>query len=119
MGWTILFDISERGLGDRSRRKSYDGFTPVGPWLVTADEVPDWRDLQIEFRLNGVVRQQVRAGEMIVSVPQMIAYASKVMTLVPGDIITTGAPPGVGRIQSGDELVGTITGLGSLSVDVA
>lgn len=119
LGWTVLFDITERGSGDRSRRKSYDGFTPMGPWLTTADEVQDWRDLQIELRLNGDLRQSTRAGEMLVGVPEMIAYASRVMTLNPGDVITTGAPPGVGAVRPGDRLEGRIDGVGRLEVSFA
>lgn len=118
LGWTILLDITERGSGDRSRRKSYDGFTPIGPWVTTADEIPDWRDLRIELRLNGEVRQEVKAGEMLVSVPEIIAHASTIMTLFPGDVITTGAPPGVGRIEPGDDVEVEITGLAGMAIHV-
>ncbi|MBX3093462.1 MAG: fumarylacetoacetate hydrolase family protein [Cryobacterium sp.] len=117
-GWTILLDITERGKGDRSRRKSYDGFTPIGPWVVTADEVDSWQDMAIVMRLNDIVRQDVRAGDMLVSVPQIIANASRVMTLNPGDVITTGAPPGVGKIESGDRIDAKISGIGQLLIDV-
>ncbi len=118
LGWTILLDITERGSGDRSRRKSYDGFTPIGPWIVTSDEVSSWEDLPIVMYLNGVVRQDVRAGDMLVSVPQLIANISRVMTLVPGDVVTTGAPPGVGKIEPGDQIVATIGEIGALTVNV-
>ena len=118
-GWTILLDITERGVGDRSRRKSYDGFTPIGPWLTLSDEVPAWQDLEIDMKLNGVTRQQVRAGDMIVPVPEIIRSASAVMTLFPGDIITTGSPPGVGKIERGDRINASISGLGTLNVTVA
>jgi 2-keto-4-pentenoate hydratase/2-oxohepta-3-ene-1,7-dioic acid hydratase in catechol pathway len=119
LGYTILLDVTLRGDGDRSRRKSYDGFTPIGPWLTTADDVPDWRELGIRLWLNGEQRQSVRAGEMTVSVPAIVAYASRVMTLRPGDVIATGAPPGVGRIVPGDRVRAEIGGLGSLEVTVA
>lgn len=118
-GWTILLDMTLRGEGDRSRRKSYDGFTPMGPWMVTADEIPAWEDLQITLWLNGEVRQDVKASEMIRSVPQLIAHASSVMTLQPGDIIATGAPPGVGSVEPGDHVKATITGIGTLEVTFA
>jgi 2-keto-4-pentenoate hydratase/2-oxohepta-3-ene-1,7-dioic acid hydratase in catechol pathway len=118
-GWTILLDITERGVGDRSRRKSYDGFTPIGPWLTLSDEVPAWQDLEIDMKLNGVTRQHVRAGDMIVPVPEIIRRASAVMTLFPGDIITTGSPPGVGKIERGDRINASISGLGTLEVTVA
>lgn len=117
-GWTILLDITERGKGDRSRRKSYDGFTPIGPWIVTADEIDSWEDLRIVMNLNDVVRQDVRAGDMLVSVPQIIANASQVMTLNPGDVVTTGAPPGVGKIEPGDRIEANISGIGQLLVDI-
>jgi 2-keto-4-pentenoate hydratase/2-oxohepta-3-ene-1,7-dioic acid hydratase in catechol pathway len=117
-GWTILLDITERGVGDRSRRKSYDGFTPIGPWLTLADDIPAWQDLEIDMKLNGVTRQHIRAGEMIVPVPEIIQRASSVMTLLPGDIISTGSPPGVGRIQRGDRIDANISGLGTLEVAI-
>lgn len=118
LGWTILLDVTERGHGDRSRRKSYDGFTPIGPWVTTADEVANWRDLRIELRLNGEVRQDVKAGEMLVPVPDIIAHASSIMTLYPGDVIATGAPPGVGKIEPGDVVDVEITGLGGMTIHV-
>lgn len=117
-GWTILLDITLRGVGDRSRRKSYDGFTPIGPWLTLPDEVPAWQDLEIDMKLNGVARQQVCAGDMIVPVPEIIQRASAVMTLFPGDVLSTGSPPGVGRIQRGDRIDANISGLGSLEVSI-
>ena len=116
IGWTILLDMTLRGEGDRSRRKSYDGFTPVGPWMATAEQVPSWEDLQITLWLNGDVRQDVKAGEMIRSVPELIAHASSVMTLVPGDVIATGAPPGVGSVAQGDQVKASIAGIGTLEV---
>ncbi|WP_224400993.1 fumarylacetoacetate hydrolase family protein [Pseudonocardia sp. ICBG1034] len=118
LGWTVLLDITERGKGDRSRRKSYDGFTPVGPWLVTRDEAGDWTELAISLRRNGELAQQVKAGEMLVGVPEIIARASRVMTLQPGDVIATGAPAGVGQIEPGDRLDATIDGIGTLTVTV-
>lgn len=117
-GYTIALDITVRGTGDRSRRKSYPSFTPLGPWLTTADEVGDWRELGIELSVNGDVRQQVSCAEMLVSVPGIVAYASQVMTLEPGDVILTGAPPGVGPIAVGDVVDVSIGGLGSLELPV-
>lgn len=118
LGWTILLDMTVRGAGDRSRRKSYDGFTPVGPWLVTSEEVPDWKALRIELRCNGELRQNALAGDMTVPVPDIIEQASRVMTLLPGDVITTGSPPGVGPVHSGDRVETTVTGLGRLCIDI-
>jgi 2-keto-4-pentenoate hydratase/2-oxohepta-3-ene-1,7-dioic acid hydratase in catechol pathway len=119
LGYTILIDMTLRGQGDRSRRKSYDGFTPIGPWLVTADEVGDYRAMQIQLWLNGEQRQNVYASEMMTDIPGIIAYASSVMTLYPGDVITTGAPPGVGQVHPGDRLKVEISRVGPFELTFA
>lgn len=95
-GCTCLIDLSARGKGDRSRRKSYDGFTPLGPWIVTADEIPDPQDLAIQLWVDGVLRQDGRTSQMTYSIAELVGYASRVMTLHPGDVIATGTPAGVG-----------------------
>ena len=118
LGYTILLDITVRGDGDRSRRKSYDGFTPIGPYLVTADEIGDPHNLRIELWVNGQKRQDVNSGDMLTNIPQMIAYASRVMTLYPGDVFTTGSPPGVGKIEDGDTMVTTIEKIGEMTQPV-
>ncbi|WP_155058235.1 fumarylacetoacetate hydrolase family protein [Streptomyces blattellae] len=118
LGYTILIDVTVRGDGDRTRRKSYDTFTPVGPWLVTADEVGDPQDLDITLDVNGESRQSVNTRTMKVPVAQMIAYASSVMTLHPGDLLTTGSPPGVGAINPGDRLDAHIEKIGSMQLGV-
>jgi 2-keto-4-pentenoate hydratase/2-oxohepta-3-ene-1,7-dioic acid hydratase in catechol pathway len=118
-GYTIGLDITVRGEGDRSRRKSYDTFSPVGPWVTTADEAGDPGDLDIHLEVNGVERQHVSTSTMIAKVPAIVAYASSVMTLVPGDLIFTGAPPGVGPIHPGDVIDVRISRLGSMRVRVA
>ena len=118
VGYTIGLDITLRGKADRSRRKSYDTFSPLGPWLVTRDEAGDPADLRIELDRNGVRRQQVAAGDMLVPVSRIVAYASAVMTLLPGDVIFTGAPPGVGPIAPGDQLRVRISRLGEMEVGV-
>ncbi len=115
LGYTILIDVTVRGDGDRSRRKSYDGFTPIGPYLVTADEIGDPHSLRIELWVNGEKRQDVSSGDMLVRIPAMIAYASRVMTLCPGDVFTTGSPPGVGKIEDGDTMVTQIERIGRLT----
>src|SRR5579883_2932915 len=115
LGYTILLDITVRGDGDRSRRKSYDGFTPIGPYLVTADEIGDPHSLRIELWVNGEKRQDVSSGDMLVRIPAMIAYASRVVTLCPGDVFTTGSPPGVGKIEDGDTMVTQIERIGRLT----
>jgi len=115
LGYTILIDVTVRGEGDRSRRKSYDTFTPIGPYLVTADEIGDPHALRIELWVNDQKRQDVNSGEMLVKIPEMIAYASRVMTLCPGDVFTTGSPAGVGQIHDGDTLVTQISKIGRMT----
>jgi 2-keto-4-pentenoate hydratase/2-oxohepta-3-ene-1,7-dioic acid hydratase in catechol pathway len=117
-GYTLGLDITVRSEGDRSRRKSYDTFSPLGPWLVTADEVGDPGDLDILLSVNGAERQHVHTSTMITKVPAIVAYASSVMTLLPGDLIFTGAPPGVGPIRPGDEIVTSITRIGTMRLRV-
>lgn len=114
LGYTICLDMTVRGAGDRSRRKSYDTFTPIGPWITTADEVGDPHDLHIHLDVNGQTRQDVRSGTMDTKIPGIIAYASSIFTLNPGDVITTGAPPGVNQVHDGDEMVATISKVGTM-----
>lgn len=114
MGYLIGLDITVRSAADRSRRKSHDTFSPVGPWLTTADEIPDPGALDIRLECGGRLRQSVNTGTLLTSVPHIVAYASTMMTLVPGDLIFTGAPPGVGPITAGDVLDTSITGLGHM-----
>lgn len=115
LGYTILLDITVRGDGDRSRRKSYDGFTPIGPYVVTADEIGDPHNLHIQLWVNGQTKQDVNSGDMLVKIPEMISYASKVFTLNPGDVFTTGSPPGVGQIHAGDTMVTEIEKIGRMT----
>jgi 2-keto-4-pentenoate hydratase/2-oxohepta-3-ene-1,7-dioic acid hydratase in catechol pathway len=118
VGYTIGLDITVRAEGDRSRRKSYDTFSPLGPWLVTRDEAGDPAGMDIELDRNGVRRQQVSTRDMLVPVARIVARASAVMTLLPGDVIFTGAPPGVGPIEPGDKLRVRIGRLGEMEVGV-
>jgi 2-keto-4-pentenoate hydratase/2-oxohepta-3-ene-1,7-dioic acid hydratase in catechol pathway len=97
-----------------------DGFAPIGPWLVTADEVPDPQDLPIELSVNGVVRQQGSTKQMIFGVAELVAFASRLMTLEPGDVLLTGTPSGVGVasgdfLAAGDRITVSIGGLGVLT----
>lgn len=117
-GYTCLMDITVRSTEDRSTRKSFDTFTPLGPWIVTADEIGDPSTLDLALRLNGDLRQQTSISKMIYGIPDLIAYASSVMTLEPGDIIATGTPAGVGPLAAGDEIVVEIDRIGSLAVTV-
>ena len=118
LGYTILIDVTLRGEGDRSRRKSYDGFTPMGPWLVSADEIGDPQDLDIRLWVDGTLRQSVNTRDMLVKIPGIISYVSSVMTLNPGDVITTGAPPGVGEIRPGQIMTVEIEKIGRMQIPV-
>ena len=118
LGYTIGLDITVRAEGDRSRRKSYPTFSPLGPWLTTADEAGDPAGMQIRLERNGVIRQQVSVGDMLVPVDAVVTHASAIMTLLPGDVLFTGAPPGVGPIAAGDTLSAWITGLGEMRLRV-
>jgi 2-keto-4-pentenoate hydratase/2-oxohepta-3-ene-1,7-dioic acid hydratase in catechol pathway len=118
LGYTIGLDMTVRGAGDRSRRKSYDTFTPVGPWIATADEVGDPHALEIRLAVNGEVRQQVSSGDMSTRIPGIIAYASSVMRLEPGDVVLTGAPPGVNQVHDGDVMEAAISRVGSMRIPV-
>ncbi len=119
-GYTGLLDITMRGGEDRSTRKSFDTFTPMGPVLVTADEFGDPGEVQLRCWVSGELRQKATTRELIWSVARLVSYASSVTTLHPGDVITTGTPAGVGPITAGDTIRLELSGLGmDLQVRVA
>jgi 2-keto-4-pentenoate hydratase/2-oxohepta-3-ene-1,7-dioic acid hydratase in catechol pathway len=123
-GYCIVNDVSEREYqlergSQWDKGKGCDTFGPVGPWLVTRDEVPNPQRLELWLDLNGKRVQSGNTRTMIFSVAKIVSYVSRFMTLMPGDIITTGTPPGVGMgmkpplfLKRGDELVLGIDGLG-------
>jgi 2-keto-4-pentenoate hydratase/2-oxohepta-3-ene-1,7-dioic acid hydratase in catechol pathway len=115
-GYAIGLDISVRGPEDRSFRKSPDSYSVLGPWLVTADEVPDPGSLDLRIEVNGQTRQHSNTRHMILSVAELIELASSMYTLHPGDVIFTGTPEGVSPIVPGDAIVATIGSIGSMSV---
>lgn len=117
-GYSCLLDITVRGKQERAIRKSYDTFTPVGPWIVTADEVGDPSDLDVRLWVNDEMRQAANTRDMIVDVPEIIAMCSSVMTLQPGDIIATGTGEGVGPIMPGDVVRIDISRVAGMSVAV-
>ena len=117
-GYTGVLDITVRGDEDRSTRKSFDSFTPVGPVLVTAEEIPDPHNLQLKLWVNGELRQNGNTKDMIWNIPKLIEYASHVMTLYPGDLFSTGTPDGVGPLKPGDEVANEIERIGRMSVGV-
>jgi 2-keto-4-pentenoate hydratase/2-oxohepta-3-ene-1,7-dioic acid hydratase in catechol pathway len=119
VGYTIGLDITVRSAADRSRRKSYDTFAPLGPWVTTADEAGDPAGFEIDLVRNGDDhRQHVHTRDLITPVPEIVSYASRMMTLLPGDLIFTGAPAGVGPIGAGDVLETRISALGAMTVRV-
>ncbi|HET9651597.1 MAG TPA: fumarylacetoacetate hydrolase family protein [Usitatibacter sp.] len=118
-GYACLLDITVRGKEDRGLRKSFDTFTPLGPWVTTSDEVPDPMALDIACRVNGEERQHDTTRSMIMAVPELLEWISQVMTLEPGDVIATGTPAGVGPLQPGDRVEVAIERLGTLAVSVS
>ena len=117
-GYAIGLDITIRGPEDRSLRKSADSYAVLGPWLVTADEIPNPGDLNLKISVNGEERQNSNTKYMILGVPELIEFASAFYTLNPGDVIVTGTPEGVSPIQPGDTVVATIEKIGTMEVKV-
>jgi 2-keto-4-pentenoate hydratase/2-oxohepta-3-ene-1,7-dioic acid hydratase in catechol pathway len=117
-GYSVGLDISIRGSEDRSFRKSPDGYSVLGPWLVTADEIPDPGNLDLRLTVNGELRQQSNTRFMILGVPELVELASSFYTLYPGDIVFTGTPEGVSAIAAGDRIVATVERIGTMEVDV-
>jgi 2-keto-4-pentenoate hydratase/2-oxohepta-3-ene-1,7-dioic acid hydratase in catechol pathway len=117
-GYSCLLDITIRGKEERVMRKSFDTFTPVGPWIATADEIPDPTDLGMRLWVNGQKRQEATTRDLIVDIVQMIVLASSASTLYPGDLIATGTPAGVGPIRDGDRVTIEVDHVGRMSVAV-
>ena len=121
-GYTCLLDITLRNSPtvqrERVQRKSYYSFTPLGPAIVTADEVGDPSALDIALQVNGQPRQQANTKDLICGVAELLSAASHVVPLQPGDVFATGTPPGVGPIVSGDEVVMQIAKVGELRMKV-
>ena len=100
-GYCLVNDISERDGqikrgGTWSKGKSFDGFGPIGPWLVTTDELPDAQNIPLELKVNDQVRQRSNTADMIFPVAEIVSSLSQFMTLLPGDVVITGTPEGVG-----------------------
>jgi 2-keto-4-pentenoate hydratase/2-oxohepta-3-ene-1,7-dioic acid hydratase in catechol pathway len=125
-GYTVVNDITARDIqfseAQWSRCKSFDGFTPTGPVVVTADEVADPQDLWLTTNLDGRILQDASTGDMVRSVPEIIAYLSRSATIPPGTLISTGSPGGAGYsrnpqvfLQDGSTVTVSIGGIGSLT----
>jgi 2-keto-4-pentenoate hydratase/2-oxohepta-3-ene-1,7-dioic acid hydratase in catechol pathway len=124
-GYTVLNDVSARDLQSRHKQffkgKSIDGYCPMGPWIVTADEIRDPQQLTVRLRVNGITKQDGNTNMMVFPIHTIIAILSKGMTLEPGDIIATGTPSGVGFarnppefLKAGDVMETEIEGIGTL-----
>jgi len=124
-GYLIINDVTSRELQQRHGQwvigKSLDTFCPMGPWLVTSDEIADVNAMKLVTRINGEVRQEAVVADLIFDIPTLIETMSATMTLMPGDIIATGTPAGVGigytppkYLAKGDHMSLEISGLGCL-----
>ncbi len=117
-GYACLLDMVVRGREERVFRKAYDTFCPVGPWIVTADEVGDPTSLEMKLWVNGDLKQHANTRDLVLDIPGMVEMASAVMTLYPGDIIATGTPAGVGQVKDGDTVRITIERVGEMTVEI-
>jgi len=117
-GYCIGLDMTIRGIADRSFRKSGDTFTVLGPWLVTADEIPNPADLQLSLEVNSELRQSSSTAAMTVGIERIIALASANYTLYPGDVILTGTPEGIGPVSDGDTILAHCQSIGEMRVPV-
>ncbi len=122
-GYTVLNDVTARDIQNRTSQffvgKSVDGYCPMGPWIVTADEIPDPQNVTLRCRVNGTVKQEGNSREMMYPVAAIIEELTRVLTLEPGDILATGTPAGVGFarkppefLKAGDLLESEIEGIG-------
>jgi 2-keto-4-pentenoate hydratase/2-oxohepta-3-ene-1,7-dioic acid hydratase in catechol pathway len=115
-GFTVGNDVTARDLqrkdGQFTRAKGFDSFCPLGPWVETELDVSD---LRVQTFLNGDVKQDGRTSDLIFDVPTLVAHVTSVMTLLPGDVILTGTPEGVGPMEAGDEVEIVVQGIGSLT----
>lgn len=116
--YTIGLDITIRGPEERSLRKSLDSYSVLGPWLVTADEFGDPHGRAMTLDVDGAPRQRANTRDLIMDVTDLIEFASSFYTLLPGDVIFTGTPEGVGPIVPGETITASIEGIGDLAVEV-
>ena len=117
-GYAIGLDMAVRGREERSLRRAADGFSVLGPWLVTADEIPDPDSLALRLGVNGRPRQDSSTAMQIFDCRRLIAYASRFYTLHPGDVIMTGTPEGAGPVAQGDVMTCEIERIGAMEVAV-
>jgi len=123
LGYTVFNDITARKMQIKDivsklpwfRSKSFDTFGPIGPQIVGIDEIKDPHDLNLELRVNGEVKQKSNTKYLLFKIPELMEYITRFFTLVPGDIIATGTPGGIGPIKPGDLIDATIEQIGTLS----
>lgn len=130
-GYTVINDVTARDIQNKAgvqwfQGKSLDASSPMGPWIVTADEIAEPRDLRLSLRVNGVTKQDATTADLLFDVPVIIATLTRVLTLEPGDVIATGTPSGVGFartppefLQPGDVMETEIGGIGTLRNRIA
>ena len=120
LGYTCFNDVTARDLQDAdgqwARSKSFDTFAPIGPWIV--DNI-NADNLKIQTLVNGKLKQQASTSGLIFKIDEIVSYVSRMMTLLPGDVIATGTPPGVGPVKRGDKVEIKIQKIGTLSNKVA
>jgi 2-keto-4-pentenoate hydratase/2-oxohepta-3-ene-1,7-dioic acid hydratase in catechol pathway len=118
-GYSLGLDMTVRGREDRSFRKSVDGYAVLGPWMVTADEIPDPDDVPLSLTVNGETRQNSNTKNLIYNCRRLIEFASSFYTLYPGDLLYTGTPDGVGPVKPGDVILcRSAAALGELKIKV-
>ena len=118
-GYALGLDMTARGQEDRSFRKSIDGYTVLGPWMVTADEIPNPADVPFKLHVNDEKRQDSNTSFLIFDIPRLIEFASSFYTLYPGDLYYTGTPEGVGPVKPGDWVsLKSLPQLGELKIQV-
>ena len=118
-GYAIGLDMTVRGPEFQCWRKSVDTYSVLGPWLVTADEIDNPDDLALTLRVNGEIRQDANTRDLVVDVAGLVEMASAMYTLVPGDVIMTGTPAGVGPVLPGDKITAFVAGVGPATIEVA
>ena len=118
-GYAIGLDMTTRGKELQSFRKSADTYAVLGPWLVTADEIMEPNNLDLELSVNGNIRQKSNTSELVYNVEKLIEYTSERYTLYPGDIIMTGTPDGVGPVEPGDIIDCSLENVGSMTVKIS
>ena len=117
-GYSSGLDMTTRGPEERSLRKSIDTYSVLGPWLVTADDIPNAGNLDFSLTVNGEVKQKANTSDLILNIGQLIEFASSFYSLLPGDLIYTGTPEGVGPVLPGDTIVTEFEGIGRMHVSV-